>query len=74
MAKVTVQVEAQALLDAGRWQDYCEKYGVNEWAVNEGLMSADEKLSVSLSDAKRWGLLEEEQDGDEGYVQVSWGT
>jgi hypothetical protein len=71
MPKIGIQVEAQMLLDRGVWDDYCEKYGINVWAINEGLMRSNEMLNVSLADAKRWGLLKDEE---EEFKQVRWGT
>jgi hypothetical protein len=70
MANIKIQVEAGTLLDKGCWDRYCEKYGINVWAINEGLMPRNERVDISYSDAKNWGLLKDEEE----FQQVSWGT
>jgi hypothetical protein len=37
---------ANELMDAGRWEEYCEKHSIDPWAVNEGLIDPDEELSM----------------------------
>lgn len=39
------------------WEDMCEKYGINEWCLNEGLADDEDTISVSLEDAEFWGLI-----------------
>ncbi len=46
------------LIDGGRWDQFCEDKGWNVWCVNEGLASSDEKVTLSLDEAKRYNLLE----------------
>ena len=37
---------ANQLIDAGRWEEYYERHGVNPWAVTERLLDGDEELEV----------------------------
>ena len=39
------------------WEDFCNKHGINEWAINEGLMEPDHKFSLSPEEAEEYGLL-----------------
>ena len=55
---MVITVSARELLDAGHWGDYCEKYGVWEWAINEGLMDDDHECEIELGDAIIWGFAE----------------
>ena len=42
------------------WDKMCEKYGINEWCLNEGRADSDDTIEVSLEDAEHWGLVESE--------------
>ena len=42
------------------WEQLCEKYGIGEWCLNEGGADSEDTVEVSLEDAERWGLIEEE--------------
>ena len=48
-----VQVSMRIIADSGYWDKYCEKYGMNPWAINEGADPSD-TVSVDISDFKRW--------------------
>ena len=54
--KITIECTAKEIIDSGHWDDYCEKYGTNVWAVNEGLMDSDEKLEITREEAEEWGF------------------
>ena len=66
-SEIKVTVTFRQILDApsmGSWDDMCEKYGINEWCINEGRASDQDEIEVSLADAEKWGLIEEdEQEG-----------
>jgi hypothetical protein len=51
-------VTARELLDARHWGDYCEKYGVWEWAINEGIMDDTYECEIEVGDAINWGFLD----------------
>ena len=38
------------------WETMCDKYGINEWCLNEGRADSDDTIEVSLEDAERWGI------------------
>ena len=42
------------------WERMCEKYGINEWCLNEGLADDDSTVEISLEDAELYGLVERE--------------
>lgn len=50
----TIQIPLKMLLDSGHFGDYCDEYGMNPWAINEGLADRDTKVSIKLSDFKKW--------------------
>ncbi len=53
--KITVTI--RDLFDKAVWCDYCRLTGTNEWAVNEGQMSSDEEVTLTLEQAKELRLL-----------------
>ena len=48
------------ILDSGHWDEFCKKHGYNPWMLNEGLATRDEQVTLSIEDAKLYGLLETE--------------
>jgi hypothetical protein len=60
-----ITVTAREILDAPSstsWDDFCEKRGFNVWVINEGLMDPKEEFSISLEEARDYGLLEEDEE------------
>jgi hypothetical protein len=41
------------------WDRYCERHGRNPWALNEGLADGDEVVTLSLEEAREYGLLKD---------------
>lgn len=37
-----MEITVKELFKLSLWNRYCEENGINEWAVNEGLMSEDD--------------------------------
>jgi len=61
--ETTVVVTFGEILNApaiGAWDHMCEKYGINIWCLNEGLADSDDEITITLKDAKRYGLIKEE--------------
>ena len=55
-ANKTVSFTLEEILDSDAdWDKFCEKYGVSEWAVNEG--GGDTKWDIFMSDAKKYNLI-----------------
>ena len=48
------------LFDKGIWMEACELLGINEWAVNEGLMCQTEGLELSHEQAIELGLIKDD--------------
>ena len=48
---------AEEILDTGNWEEFCEDFGINPWAMNEGLMNSDEEFSFTEEEAKKYGLI-----------------
>lgn len=55
---VEVTVTAGELMDRYIWTRACDLIGFNSWAVNEGQMDRDERLTFTLEQARELGLLE----------------
>ena len=56
---MTVTCTFRDILDTGHWEDYCKGYGINEWCVAEGLAESGTEVTISIEDAKRYGLFKE---------------
>jgi S-adenosylmethionine hydrolase len=54
-ANKTISMTLQEVMDSGNWTAFCDKYGVSEYAVNEG--GGDVSYDIYLSDAKKWNLI-----------------
>ena len=52
-----ILITASDLIDRGLWDEVCEARGINVWAVNEGLMDADEEFIFTQKEATSLGLL-----------------
>jgi len=52
--KITVTL--REILDAGYWEEFCEKYGWSLYCVNEGCPDTETE-EITLKEAKRWDLL-----------------
>lgn len=57
--QIKVDITASELIERGLWLRACELFGINEWAVNEGLMSSDKVFTIDEDVAVKWGLLTE---------------
>jgi len=36
MKEITVKIID--ILESGHWTEFCDKYGINEWCINEGFL------------------------------------
>lgn len=48
---------ASEILDKGIWEEFCELRGINEWAINEGLMDDTEEFIFTEEEAIHLGIL-----------------
>ena len=51
--------DAKDLIEHGAWEAYCQKYGINPYVINEGLMTDDEEITITIEEGVEWGLLPE---------------
>jgi hypothetical protein len=51
-----VIMTAREIMDKGLWMEFCELRGINEWAVNEGLMDSDEEFVLNEREIKKLHL------------------
>lgn len=68
MKKEDIKISAKLgnILDApliDAWTYICNKYGLNEWCLNEGLADRNDEIQISLKDAEYIGLIDDE-DGE----------
>jgi hypothetical protein len=50
-------ITAREALNRGIWDDVCELKGINPWALNEGLMSSKDEITLTQEEAKKLGLV-----------------
>jgi len=61
--EIKITVKLKDVLNAplmSSWERMCEKYGINEWCLNEGLADDDSTVEINLEDAELYGLVERE--------------
>lgn len=51
-----IELTAREILDYGDWDAFCTLRGINEWAINEGLMDADESFSLTTEELSKIGF------------------
>lgn len=51
-----IELTAREILDYGDWDAFCTLRGINEWAINEGLMDADESFSFDIEELSKIGF------------------
>jgi hypothetical protein len=45
------------ILDKGSWDMFCEDQGYNPWCINEGLVTETEEVTLSETEAIKYGFL-----------------
>ena len=55
--QLTFKVTVEEIFNRGLWYETCEVTGINEWAVNEGLISNDDIISLTEKQAIEIGLI-----------------
>ena len=55
--QMEILITARELLDKGLWIKACNVLGINEWAINEGLMNSFDTITITAEQAKEIGLV-----------------
>jgi hypothetical protein len=55
-----IEVTFGAINNAHAWDEFCEKYGINYYCMNEGLADSDDTTSIELTDAIKWEIVKVE--------------
>lgn len=63
-SEVKISVKFGDILDSGRWTDVCNKYGLNEWCVNEGRADRNDTIDITVADAEKFGLLKDDDENN----------
>lgn len=56
-----IKIKVDELFDKFLWDRYCKLTGTNEWAVNQGLLSIDDEVTLTKKEAIELGLLNEKR-------------
>ena len=59
---MNIIITAREAMDNGVWDDICEIKGYNRWAIHEGLMDDTEKITITIQEAERMGLIGRDND------------
>jgi len=51
-------ITANDALERGCWDKLCEMFGINPWAMSEGLMESTEEFTLTEKQAKKLGFIE----------------
>ena len=61
-SEVKIKVTLGDVLNApllGAWEQMCEKYGIFEYCINEGMAEEDDTVEISLEDAEHCEIIED---------------
>ena len=50
-------IAVREIMDRGLWLEFCELRGINEWAVNEGMIDSDQEYTLTADEAVKLGLV-----------------
>lgn len=67
-SEIKVSVTLRQILDApwiSSWDYICEKYHLNPWCINEGRADENETIEISLADAEKLGIVQDDEEKDE---------
>lgn len=53
---VKITVTADEAIELGIWEDLCRIKGINEYAVNEGMMDGSDEISLNGEEAAELGI------------------
>jgi len=54
---VQITITAREAFDKNIWIQLCDITGINEWAINEGLMDDDEAITLTEEEARQLHLI-----------------
>jgi len=54
-----INVDYGDISDSYFWDEFCSKYGINYYCMNEGLVNRDDTIAILLSDALAWNIIQE---------------
>jgi hypothetical protein len=63
---ITVTITAREALDLHVWDALCALKGINEWAINEGMMDVNEEITLTLDEARQLGLTDLKEERSHG--------
>lgn len=46
--------------DSGHWEEFCDSHGINRWCMNEGLADSSTLATITVDEAKQYGMIESE--------------
>ena len=52
-----MKLELGFILDSGKWDYICDKYGLNPWCIAEGLADRKDTINISIDDAVEIGAF-----------------
>ena len=65
-----VTLTADEIMNKGLWDEFCEMKGINEWAMNEGLMDGNEEFTFTRREAIKLRLIEGTLEDDSEPLQA----
>ena len=55
---MNISVTVREICDKGKWMDLCDITGINEWALSEGRIDYDERITLTDEQACKLGLIQ----------------
>jgi len=57
-----IQLTAREMLFSDCWDNFCQIYGIDPYAINDGLLDPDTTFSFTLEEANQIGIKIAKQD------------
>jgi hypothetical protein len=59
-----ISVTYRSIMDSYHWEEFCEKYGINPWIINEGMAESSDHVDIDYRDAFKYGILKQEDSNE----------
>lgn len=53
-----IKLTVKEILDKNLWEEFCRVKGINEWSMNEGIMSEYDVFEFTEEEAIQLGLIQ----------------
>lgn len=52
-----INIKIKDIINKGKWEKFCDMFGIQLYAVNEGLLNGEEEFAMTKEQAIELGLI-----------------